>query len=141
MKPGTKPLPRNLRIIRGMRDQRPAKDRPAKPIPEPPVKIPLPPDCLTEEEVDVFVTRARLLAGMRVMTEADVDMLVIYVRNVVQRDKAWKKVHEIGEIIKAPNGGAIWNPWLSIAKAADKMVHKIGVEFGLSPSSRNRVSE
>lgn len=61
---------------------------------------------------------------------------VIYVRWV----KAEKMVRDKGEIIKTAAGNIIQNPYLSIANRALEQLNKLGAEFGMTPSSRSRVT-
>lgn len=141
MKSGPRPMPRNLRLVRSSPDKTSKAGRPAKPIDEPPVKIPLPPASLTAEEVDCFVVMAQKLAGMRIMTEMDVDALVIYCRNWLDAKEAHQKVLESGMIVKSPKGYPIVNPWLAVRRKAEDKCLRILAEFGMTPSSRNRVSQ
>ena len=136
---GPRPTPRNLRLIRGMKDQ--TRHKPARPIVEPEVKIPQPPDYLTADETDVFVVTARKLAGMRLMTESDVDAIVVYARNWVDAQTARRALGSSSMLVRSPNGYPIINPHLAIARKAEDRCLRIMAEFGLTPSSRNRVSE
>jgi P27 family predicted phage terminase small subunit len=140
VRPGAKPIPRNLRIVRGTKTNA-LPTLPAKPIDEPQVKVPLPPEDLGADEIDVFVAMARKLAGMRVMTDADVDAVVIYSRNWIDAKKARRHVEELGLVVKSPSGYPIMNPFLAIARKAEDRCIRILTEFGMTPSSRNRVSQ
>jgi P27 family predicted phage terminase small subunit len=137
-------MPRNLRIITGGRD-RPTKDSPATPVVEPPVRIPLPPDGLTVEETDCFVVTARKLASLRVLSELDTDLLTIYCRNKVLSDESTERLKAGGIVLVAEGSKGqrrlIENPYLKIRNHADAVCLRIACEFGLTPSSRNRVSE
>lgn len=138
---GPKPTPRNLRVVRTGKAEGRLTEPPEKPVEEPPVRIPEPPDELAGEQVDVFVSTAQKLARMRIMTEVDVDALVIYARNWIDARQARERVYETGLIVKAPKTGVpMLNPWLPIARKAEDTCIKIMAEFGLTPSSRNRVS-
>lgn len=139
MPPGPRPLPKNITMLRGGRNPRTAA--PVDQQPDPPIKIPLPPDGLSVEETDVFVTMARKLAGMRVMSEVDVDALVIYARNKIIANRAHEKVNASSEVIKAPSGYPMQNPWVSIRDAAHDRCMKILDQFGCTPSGRTRISK
>lgn len=136
MPSGPRPLPKNVRMLRGGKPPKTA----APDNPDPPVKIPQPPDDLTPEETDVFVVMAKKLAGMRVMTEADVEALAIYCRNwVVAKDAHMRVGANI--LVKSPNGHAIQNPYFAIARKAEDRCLKILAEFGMTPAARVRVSK
>jgi len=131
---GRKPIPRNLKLVKGTRP-----DRISDKEPEIPVSIPPPPDILEGAEVDVFVTTAQRLARMRVMTDADVDALTIYAVNFVRWREAIANVRETGMIVRSPNNYPIQNPFLAVANKAQSVCLSILTEFGLTPSSRTRV--
>lgn len=138
MKPGPRPLPKNVREIRGAR-------RAPSAVPEEDeipfvVKIPSPPDYLTPEETDIFVTTARKLADMRVMNESCVDALVIYCRNWITAREASQRLAESGGmILKAPSGYPIVNPFLGIRRKAEDACLRIMCEFGLTPSALTQI--
>lgn len=54
--------------------------------------------------------------------------------------KAEDEIATGGEVIKAPSGYPIQNPWLSISNRALKQCEAFIKEFGLSPSARTRVN-
>lgn len=138
---GTKPIPRNLRIVVGAKDQRPDELRPANPIPEPPVRVPPAPEHLSAREQECFTQVARKLAGMRVMTDADVDAIAVYSRNWVTALDSWERVRKVGLVVNSPKNYPIVNPYLPIARKAEAVCLRILAEFGMTPSSRNRVSQ
>lgn len=136
---GRKPTPRNLKIIRG--SDRPDRMNADEPIV--PVCTPDAPEHLDPEEQRIFTEQAEILARMRVMSEADVKALSIFAR-------AWKEsldAHERmiksgGLIIQAPKTGVpMHNPYKKARDDAEKKALGILTEFGLTPSSRTRVSK
>lgn len=140
MKPGPKPIPANLRLVLGTRTRK-DRERPANPPPEPPVRIPSPPDYLADEEVDVFVTMARKLAGMRIMTELDVDALALYCRSWAEMQKLQQMIRDSGFLLKSPTGRPMRNPLVEMRNERERTCLRIMADFGLNPSSRNRVSQ
>ena len=77
---------------------------------------------------------------MGLLTKVDLDMLGSYCMEYVTWLEAEMNLQEHGKLIKAQSGFPMQSPWLPIRnKAADKM-KKIAVEFGMSPSSRSRVT-
>ena len=131
---GRKPTPRNLRLVTGAAQR---DEKQAEPIAE--VTAPDPPDYLEDEEAGCFREVGQKLALMRVMTDADVDLLAIYAVTFIRWKKAIAKVNESGLIVRSPNNHPIQNPYLSIANRAQQEMLKILAEFGLTPSSRTRV--
>lgn len=67
--------------------------------------------------------------------------LAIYCQNWARMIDAELHVAEHGVVVAAPRTGVpMHNPHLAIANKAAELVAKIAVEFGMTPSSRTRVS-
>lgn len=107
---------------------------------EPEVVIPKPAPGLTAAGRKRWNEVATILAGMRVMTSADVDALQFYVESWLRWRKATNKVRKDGEVILSPKKYPIQNPWLAIANKAQDQCNKYLIEFGLTPSARARVN-
>ena len=135
MKQGRKPTPRNLRLVKG--NER--KDRENPDEPEVEVSLPDPPDHLTPDEAAVFTDIAGKLQRMKVMSDFDADALAIYAVNHVRWKEANAKVRDLGFMVKSPKGFPLKNPYLSVAKDAEKVCMSLLAEFGMTPSSRTRV--
>jgi len=145
MKPGPKPMPRNMRLVSGMR-----KDRVNEHEPEVQIAIPEPPEDLSDETpagggrsaVDWFVHLAGKLARMRVMTEFDVEALSKMAEDEVIYRRAMNVILQSDLIIKAPQSGALMqNPWVAVKNKAQERLMKGYAEFGMTPSSRTRVNK
>ena len=55
--------------------------------------------------------------------------------------EAEREIKKHGTIVKSPNKSTwIYSPWLNLANRALKQMKDFLVEFGMSPSSRSRVS-
>jgi P27 family predicted phage terminase small subunit len=54
--------------------------------------------------------------------------------------EAEEKLATTGLVVISPTGYPIQNPYLGIANRAAELVHKFASEFGLTPSSRSRIS-
>jgi len=54
---------------------------------------------------------------------------------------AQAKVRELGTVITAPSGYPIQNPYLSIANNAASMCKSLLEQYGMTPSSRSRVTK
>lgn len=143
MNRGPKPIPRNLRVIQGTRDNPRKSSLPSKPMDEPAVEIPPAPELLDAEEKLEFERKARELAGMRVMTKADTELLTIWARNWVLWRRCYEKMDFSNPekmVVRSPKGYLQEHPLYSMAKKAQAACIAVLVEFGCSPSSRNRVS-
>lgn len=133
---GPRKLPSNILRLHG--ETRPSRFNEDEPKPE--IKAPPPPDWLTPEGQNVWTRTARLLAGMRVMSEADVDMLTTYCESWLQWQEAAERVRDLGMVVKHPKTGApMRNPYWSCMKESGERCHRIMIEFGMSPSARTRI--
>lgn len=133
---GTKPTPRNLRIVTGTdRPSRMNKDEPIVPV-----TAPDPPEHLTDAQRDKFVEMAALLARMRVMSDVDVDALAFYCVRWCDWREAVDNLNATGHVVRSPTGRPMKNPWAGTMEKAHSDCMKILAEFGMTPSSRTRVS-
>ncbi len=130
-------MPAAVRDITSAKKPQTAADDP----PELVVKIPKAPTSLAPDEAEVFNSMAKLLAGMRVMSDSGVDALAVYSRNWVEALKAHEQVRELGAIIPSPKGYLMVNPHLGVRRKAEEVCLKIMTEFGLTPSAMNRVNK
>lgn len=74
------------------------------------------------------------------MTELDVAALMAYCTAYARHVEAEEQIAKFGTVIKAPSGFLVQSPYLAISnKALDQMTRML-VEFGMSPSSRTRVT-
>lgn len=137
--PGPRPLPKNVRELRGSKRPPTAADEAGEV--DLPVEVPDPPDELTESERAVWTRTGKTLAGMRVISAADRDALVLYCRSWVEAEDAHAKILETDYIVKSPKGYPIINPWVSIRRKAEERCLKILEQFGMTPAARVRVSK
>lgn len=133
--PGRKPLPTQLKLVKGT--ARPHRMNPGEP--KPVVTTPPPPDHLDERAAAKFTEMAELLARHGVMTELDVGALARYV--VIWRRwlEAEAEVKRRGPVVKTSNDNIIQNPFLAVANKCLAQMGQIEAEFGMTPSSRSRV--
>ena len=133
--PGPRPLPVNVVRLRGSTDAQAAKHA----VPEPEIAIPDAPADISDDGREVWITFARQLAGMRVVTRADFAALQMLCESWVRWKSATRTVTETGFMVRSPNGLPMQNPMLSVANKAQDQCLKILAEFGLTPSSRSRL--
>ncbi len=137
-------MPKNMRLVTGMR-----KDRVNKEEPDAPISVPDPPDYLSQDSpetggrsaFDWFVHLSAKLARMRVMSEFDVEALSKMAEDEVIYRHAMAIIQQTDLIVQAPKTGvAMQNPWLSVKNKAQERLMKGYAEFGMTPSSRTRVN-
>jgi P27 family predicted phage terminase small subunit len=74
------------------------------------------------------------------MTDIDGAALAAYCQAWARWVEAEENLVKYGVVIKAPSGFPIQSPYLAIANKAMDQMTRLLVEFGMSPSSRSRVT-
>ena len=137
-KPGTKPLPSNMRLVGGNAGHR----APAKNEPKPPIRIPSMPESLSKAAQPYFQQYAKHLAAMRVLSDVDVQALCLLSESTATYWECMEKVRRTGIIVKIGDKGYTGrNPYLTEANKAMQQMSSMLTEFGLTPSSRTRVRQ
>lgn len=136
MKRGPKPMPSALRRLIGNPGNRPVSGN----EPQPEAAIPQPPDHLDELAVAEWERLAPELHKLGLLSRIDRAALACYCMAWSRWVRAEQHLREHGEIVQAPSGAPIQNPWLSIANRAFDQLKALAAEFGMSPSSRSRVN-
>jgi len=137
MTTGRKPTPTRLKLIKGNPGKRAInKAEPKIPLSKQ-IRAPsfLSPDAKTE-----YKRVANMLSPLGVLSDADLKALELYAETYSTWREATVKVHEVGMIIKAQNGFPIQNPYLGIANQSSKRMQSLLSEFGMTPSSRSRIT-
>ena len=114
------------------------EDRRYKSEPVPETAIPKKPTFLKGEAAKEWKRIAPLLSKSKCLTEWDRSLLAAYCFEWGIYVALCKSVKEYASI--TINGNVIQNPLLSARNRALKNFKGIAVEFGLSPSSRTRIS-
>lgn len=136
---GTKPKPTAQRLLEGNPGKRALNDREPQPDPVGDDFDTPPPIVATEPEaIAEWLRLAPMLRKCRQVTEADRAALIACCIEWAHYRKAVE--HRLPEIIKAPSGYAMPNPWISIGNKALAALVKLWAELGLTPSSRSRVT-
>jgi len=120
--PGQRPLPRS--------EPQPAKPR----------RAPRAPGHLDAAGKREWKRIARLLLDTGLYTHIDHAALEMYCAAYGRWVQAETKLRIQGPIITTDKGNLIQNPWLAVANRAMEQVRKLLAEFGMTPSSRTRVS-
>ena len=137
-KRGPAPKPTAIKRIAGT--YRPDRSAANEPQPEIPERTPSVPSHLSEAARAEWYRVAKELHGLGLLTRIDVTALAAYCETFATWVEALDKCREMGLIVKSPNGFPIQNPYLSVASQAEKRMRQWLGEFGMTPSSRSRVS-
>jgi P27 family predicted phage terminase small subunit len=136
MQRGPKTKPRNVKVVEG--SFRKDRDNPEQPTPK--IAAPPVPRFLRGKERGIFRRIARLLAGMRVVSKADTDALVLYAVSRARWEKLAAEMRQEPDVIETPNGVKRINPKLQAMDKCQEQCYRLLAEFGLTPSARNRVT-
>ena len=135
-KPGTKPKPTSLKLLHG--ENRTERLNLNEPKPES-----TPPRCPSWLNKDAKAEWRRIskeLDVLGLLTRVDLAALAAYCDCFSRFKQASLKLQEEGMVIKAPSGYPVQSPHLSILNKALSDMKSYLVEFGMTPSSRTRIS-
>ena len=133
---GKKPKPAATRQAEGNRARRPIRVGP-----DTAAGLPDAPAHLIDEALAEWHRMVPVLDGMGLLGKENRATLAIYCANWARMVEAEAHVSEHGSVVPAPRTGVpMHNPYLSIANKAAELVSKMAAEFGMTPSSRTRVS-
>lgn len=135
---GRKAKPTKIKILEDYRNKK--RINPNEPEPE--AKIPSCPAHLTATAKTEWRRISKELQALGILSEVDRSAFaaycVVYGR-WVEAEKILAKAKGSG-LIKTALGNIVQHPSLSIANKALELMHKYLTEFGMTPSSRTRVS-
>jgi P27 family predicted phage terminase small subunit len=134
-RPGPKPTPTHLRMLRGDR-----KDRINTAEPKPRKQRARVPAWLSPDARAVWQRTAKQLDAMGLLYAADEDVIVAYVHAVVNYRKATKIVEELGLLVEGRRDGLVTNPAVRVQRDAATLIRMLAAELGLTPSARSRLS-
>lgn len=133
---GRKPLPTAIKELKGTAQ----KCRTNINEPKASVMCPDPPSFLGEIALKEWGHKAPLLVKMGVLTEADNTALAAYCVQYERFVRAEQKLAD-GEYTEVTtNGNEIAKALVGVSNRAADLMKKFLVEFGLTPSSRTRIS-
>ncbi len=135
MAAGRKPIPTNIRKLRGNPGKRAYNTR--EPAP-PPMKLSCPSELKGEARKEWFRI-TKLLSQYRIVTALDRTALIAYCVMYERFVDAQDKVREVGVLVKTPNGYPVANPYYAVLTSSLKQLHAMLVEFGMTPASRSRI--
>jgi P27 family predicted phage terminase small subunit len=132
---GPAPRPTSLRILEGNPSKRPLNRN----EPKPRLKIPPCPDHLDDVAKSEWKRLVKILAQMKLLTEADYIALANLCQAFSRMVKAERELAESGLLYTTRSGYVQQNPLISIINSSVETITKLCREFGLTPSSRSRI--
>ena len=132
---GRKPKPTALKLITGNPGKRPLPKN--EPMLETGADMP---EWLSEAAREHWPLVSKQLTDAGIMTQIDAQALGLYCEAFARWRDANERVAKFGSVVKAPSGFPVQSPYLAIANKAWDQMMKALVEFGMTPSSRSRVS-
>ena len=133
---GRKPLPSRVKELRGT--AQPCRMNPDEPAPwddriSPPV-------TMNESLLPIWDKFVDELTRSRMITNVDVYALEALCIAYSRWTEANAKIQETGLLVKTSKGLPAQTPYLDIANKAFEQMIKLMTEFGITPSSRTKVS-
>lgn len=132
---GRKPTPVVLRLVKGNPGRRP--------IPEVPIVsavIPEKPAHLSDAASAEWDVVAPQLHEAGLLSTIDRTALAAYCQAYGRWVEAEVALKTHGTLVKSPSGFPMVSPYLTVANKAMEQMTKMLIEFGMSPSSRSRVT-
>jgi len=133
---GAKPKPTALKVLHG--SDRPCRVNKDEPKPKAD-KIRMP-HGLTTEAKRHWPAFAKMLTEAGVLTNMDVTALAMMCEVYARWLHANDQLQNFGIVVKSPGGFPIQSPFLMVAHKSFEQLQKLLVEFGMTPSSRTRVT-
>jgi P27 family predicted phage terminase small subunit len=87
-----------------------------------------------------WLRMAPLLYDAGLLTKIDVTALATYCQCYARWCEAEEEIRRTGTVIKTTKGQPMLSPFLKVANIALQQLMRMLVEFGMSPSSRSRVT-
>ncbi len=131
-----KKKPTVLKVLQGTA----RKDRENKDEVKPNLNIPEPPDHLSKLALIEWGRISSFLYKLGLLSDIDMASLAAYCQSFGRWSEAETELAENGLTIKTTNGNVIQNPLVGIANQAMEHMRKHLIEFGMTPSSRAKVS-
>lgn len=133
---GRKPIPTNLKVLRGT-DQ-PCRINPNEPKPK--ADRIRPPFKLSKEARRHWTKLIKQLRDAKIVTEIDAHAAALYCESFATYCDAIEKVRLAGSVVKGKDGFPVRSPYLVVAERAHQQMRDLLTEFGMTPSSRTRVT-
>lgn len=132
---GRKPLPTELKLIKGTA----RKCRVSKLEPRPSPSTPSAPEHVKGYAREEWGRVTDELARLGLLTLVDRAALAAYCVAYSRWRQAEELLESEGLVTSTTNGNVIQNPLVGVANKAMELMHKFLTEFGMTPSARSRV--
>lgn len=126
--------PTKLHVLHGNPGKRPLNNDP-----EPEVKIPEPPEIVKGDAREEWNRICAELLALGLVSNLDRTALTLYCKAWARWKKAETELETQAEVVKAPSGYPIRNPWLDIANKEFDKLCRILTEFGMTAAARSRI--
>lgn len=133
---GRKPKPTVLKLLEGNPGRRPLNQK----EPQPEKKAPRCPAWLAPEAKKEWRRMSRQMERLGVLTQVDAAAFAGYCQAYARWKEAEEFISKHGTIFKTPSGYIQQVPQVSIAQTYLKIMRDFCAEFGLTPSSRSRIT-
>jgi len=134
---GRKPKPTNLKKIEGNPGCRPLNGNEPRPTIG---ELKAPPEYLNEYAKKEWERLAPILHNMGLLTELDYTAFEAYCQSYSNYRQASEQLDKQGLILTGRHGQTVKNPLNSIVNIYQQIMLKYLSEFGLTPSSRSKVT-
>jgi len=138
MKPGRAPQPTVLKKLRGNPGRRPLPKN--EPQPRKSTGIPRAPSHLDKIAQKEWRRATKELHPIGLLSNIDLTAFEAYCMTYSIWITAYENIQKHGVLIKAQSGFPMQSPYLQIANKAMIEMRKWLIEFGMTPSSRSRVT-
>lgn len=133
---GRKSKPTNLKKLEGNPGKRPIN----KNEPQPNAILPDCPAELSDKAKDEWHRMAQALFDLGLLTQVDRASLAIYCQSYANWIEAINRLNTDGMVYVTDTGFERPSAWHKIADMESKTMRSFATEFGLTPSSRGRIS-
>jgi len=133
---GRKPKPTVLKLLEGNPGRRPLNQK----EPQPEKKAPRCPAWLAPEAKKEWRRMSKQMEKLGVLTQVDAAAFAGYCQAYARWKEAEEFISKHGTIFKTPSGYIQQVPQVSIAQTYLKIMRDFCAEFGLTPSSRSRIT-
>jgi P27 family predicted phage terminase small subunit len=138
MRAGRKPKPTHLKLLAGNPGKRPLNEN--EPQPDAVDETLAPPAWLSGEGRAVWAVEFPKLVRKGMISDVDLNAFARRCQAQGRYINAESMIAKQGEALIGPSGFPVQNPYLAIANKAMEQALKLEIEFGMTPSSRSRVS-
>ena len=133
---GRKPTPTRMKLVMGNPGKRPLNEN----EPRPKVKVPRVPQHLDKTAKAEWSRIVKQLKTLGLISSIDRAALAAYCQAYSRWSQAEESLAKAGLLVKTVNGNVVQNPLVGIANRSMELMHRFLAEFGMTPSSRSRLS-